>query len=1553
MKTSKYLFVIIFPLILLRFGTAQAQDNLAQEVYTIFQQNCLLCHGEHGSFTEDLIIDRAALIASGTIVPRNPNASEFLKRLIEDTPEKPRMPWGQPALSDDAIQTIRLWIQAGAPDWEVQYDVNFITTDAMLDTIQAHLEGLSAFDRPSARYFTLTHLYNAGESPEALDAYKIALSKLVNSLSWGFDVINPQPIDLQETIFYIDLRHYEWDVRNEAWTQIEREYPYSIDFDPETQAGLHEKLTHLRTEMACEVPFVHVDWFLANASLPPLYHDILDLPETDRELEQQLEVNVTRNIDSAPGVRVWRAGFNDSGVSNNNRVVERHTSRYGAYWKSYDFAGSVGQQNIFTHPLTFRADGGEVVFNLPNGLQAYYISDASGNRIDEAPTNIVSNPAASNPAVRNGLSCIGCHTEGMKTFEDEVRAVVEKAPDGPVKDQGLRLYVEQSVMDDLVEEDTERYRAALEKTGGVFGGIEPVHRFHEEFQGPVDALHAAAAVGLETETFLQEILDKQRLRSLGLAGLLEGGDVNRDAWTSNFAQVISALNAPGDTTTRPVEPVTDLRPGDLVSIPDPNLRTVIEQLLGKAPNALITAADMARLTRIDADDAGISNLTGLEAVTELERIEFRRNSISDLSPLRGLTQLNNIKLRGNRITDVSPLAGLINVDWLGLEENEITDLSPLKGLIKLNGIGISGNPVSDVSPLAGLISLERIDAWRTPISDFSPLARLPRLSWIEFGNDRSIAVLPSLKGLKNLRRLEINDCNISDISGLAELTRLQRLELINNQMSDISPLENLKSLEHLNLDANIISDVSPLANLTRLKVLYLENNQISDVSPLAGLTNLERLDLRNNAISDFSPLDGLSEKTIIRSQGNPSAVLQGGAKIVGPWLWVVLPGEGFHNGRDLLAQASGGKMTELSVATDGATEGEPVGSNVWTSHKIDPNGANTRKLVRALGVDDSHQHRVMYGSIILRSDTEQQTTMFAGSDNDHKVWLNGKLVNEKLDGNWATDYQQSFPVRLKQGKNVLLVAVFDYEGGWGGAAHFGFAPDTEYTILPPGSRFSFSTAATQVKVGDRFTIQLSTENISDLAGWQGDITFDPAVLKVNNVSEGSFLKQGGGRTHFLKGTIDNTTGRIDGVGSARISEGGVSGKGTLLSVTFTAIANGESRLSLRKFQAGSSLGETISSRPPDIIITVGDPSVSDVSDDLFSLSTDADPIRMGDTFTLRLNANDVTDLAGWQTDISFDPALLEAVEVSEGDFLKAKSGDTFFLQGFIDNTAGKITGISTAKLKGSGSGTGTLLLVTFKAKAAGETRVTLSNFYAGSSSGEAIPSDAPEIVIIVEDREYPAWDVNQDGQVNVLDLILVAQYLGEDAASNPQVDVNGDGIINILDLIIVAQYFGESTEAAAPFYVAAIDSLELDPAMIRTWIAQAEAENDGSLVFRQGIANLQRLLALLLPKKTALLANYPNPFNPETWIPYHLAEPADVRVRIYAADGVLVRTLALGHQVAGIYENRTRAAYWDGKNEVGEPVASGVYFYTLSTESTRDSVTAGDFMTTRKMLIRK
>ncbi len=1368
--------LFIAPVCLLMFivgyQSADAQENLAQQAYAIFQQNCLNCHGASGPYKEELLIERTALIDTKVVIPGDPENSEFYKRLLGPTENGPQMPLNLSSLSPEAVETIARWITAGAPDWDVRHDINFITTNAMLDTILTHLESLDPFDRPSARYFTMTHLYNAGESPETLSDYRIALSKLINSLSWKFEITNPTPIDTAQTIFHIDLRRYEWNIRTDVWPQIEQAYSYKIAFDPEIQAGLFEKLIQLQTETGSIVPFVHVDWFLATASLPPLYHDILGLPQTDHVLEAQLEVNVASNIRNAPGIDVWRAGFNNSGVSSNNRVVERHTSRYGAYWKSYDFAGSVGSQNIFTHPLDFTHDGGEIVFNLPNGLQAYLLVDANGNRLNDAPINIVSNPAASDPTVKNGLSCIGCHTQGMKKFKDSVRAAIEQDQNPPYnKEQALRLYPEQSVLDDLVQKDTIRFLQALEKIGGPFEDDtpkqrffkklenEPIQRFHELFQAPLDASHAAAAVGLETAEFLTQIREKQSLKNLGLQTLTdENGTVKRDAWTSNFDDVISAFNTP-DSVLPPVVQRPGLIPGESVNISDTNLRAAIAEALGKSPNAPITVEEMATLEAVIANDKGIRDLTGLEHATNAYWFTFERNQISDLSPLAGLENITGLALAYNQISDLSPLSGLTNIEHLSIHHNpEISDLSPIASFTKLQGLWVVGSTkISDISALAGLINLKHFTMWGSPISDLSPLT-----------------------GLKDLEILDICGSKASDISVLAKLTGLKELYLVSNGISDVSPL-------------------SGLTNLTRLS---LNENHISDVSPLAGLTNLKWLGLHHNSISDFSPLEGLSEATTISRAFNPG-VPTGGPNIEGPWLWVTVPGKRLDSNTDLLAEASADTITEQEVATNGVVQGKSVGNNLWTQGKIAPSSeTNIVDMLDEIGskTNRDNNNHIIYGSIILDSPREQDTNMFFGWGDRGKIWLNGELMYQSLIWRRAWNYHDFFRVTLKQGRNVLLVVIDDAEEGYGWSGFFGFEEGTEYTV---------STVSTKASVGYVFS--------------------EPVI-------------------------------------------------------------------------------------------------------------------HVGDTFTLDLGAESVSDLAGWQFDIAFDPAVLEAVEVKEGDFLKTGGGATFFQRGTIDNRSGKIKGLSSASLSKDGaSGTGTLLSVTLAAKTAGQTQLRLENFQLADITGVSIAAGPHEVVITVE-GQLTTGDVNRDGQVSILDLVLVARQLGETVPTNSDVDLNSDGIINILDLIIVAQHMGESTAAAAPSAIAIGDVEELNPAMIQAWIARAEIEDDGSLAFQQGIAKLRQLLASLIPEETALLANYPNPFNPETWIPYQLSESADVTLRIYAVNGNLVRMLALGQMPVGVYQSRSRAAYWDGRNAVGEPVASGVYFYTL---------TANDFTATRKMLIRK
>ena len=219
---QRYCIIFISLLIfIIGFQTVHAQQQIALDTYAIFQQSCLICHGPDGAYKESLLMEHNALIEKGSVVPGNPDVSELYKRLIITETAK-RMPLGQPQLPPQSINTIRNWILAGAPDWATvaTTEGNFISPGEILNTIETHLMSLAPFDRAFARYFTMTHLYNAGESTQILQEYRKGLYKLVNSLSWGVEVTNPHPIDPQETILYIDLRHYEWDV-NDGWTRIE------------------------------------------------------------------------------------------------------------------------------------------------------------------------------------------------------------------------------------------------------------------------------------------------------------------------------------------------------------------------------------------------------------------------------------------------------------------------------------------------------------------------------------------------------------------------------------------------------------------------------------------------------------------------------------------------------------------------------------------------------------------------------------------------------------------------------------------------------------------------------------------------------------------------------------------------------------------------------------------------------------------------------------------------------------------------------------------------------------------------------------------------------------------------------------------------------------------------------------------------------------------------------------------------------------------------------------------------------------------------------------
>ena len=338
-------------------------------------------------------------------------------------------------------------------------------------------------------------------------------------------------------------------------------------------------------------------------------------------------------------------------------------------------------------------------------------------------------------------------------------------------------------------------------------------------------------------------------------------------------------------------------------IPDRNLADAVRDALKIPRYEPITRNDMLRLTHLDAGHSGIRSLTGLEHAANLTSLSLRGNPISKLSlsgltsltsldlgsgnalsklSLSGLTSLTRLHLWGNGLSEVSlsnlPSLTSLNLWGNGLSEVSLSNLPSLtslnlsdnglsevslSNLPSLTSLNLSDNGLSEVS-LSGLTSLTSLSLRGNPISKLS-LSGLTSLTSLNLSDNGLSEV--SLSGLTSLTSLDLSDNGLSEVS-LSGLTSLTRLYLSDNAISDVSPLSGLTNLTYLGLSDNAISDVSPLSGLTNLTFLRLWGNAISDVSPLSGLTNLTRLYLSGNAISDVSPLSGLTNLTSLSLGGN-------------------------------------------------------------------------------------------------------------------------------------------------------------------------------------------------------------------------------------------------------------------------------------------------------------------------------------------------------------------------------------------------------------------------------------------------------------------------------------------------------------------------------------------------------------------------------------------------------------------------------------------------------------------------------------------------------------
>lgn len=562
--------------------------SLTDKVHWILDQRCSQCHA--GDYEPELhgTINLATFFsekdASGKILL----SDALVERTLRSHEADGRMPKSKgnpgekgyrPPLGAVEQETLRKWADSGRPK-EVKRD--FISNNDVIKAIYTDLQSASEAEQGFFRYLTLSTLYNQSDEegnalvPD-LDPHRAAISKLMNSLSMNARITRPTAIDEAKTIYRVDLRDYEWTAAD--WENVISYYPYGITGIDRQKEQLIERFT------GSKMAYLRADWFTFAAAQPPLYDQIMDKllgfevtgPDDDvlGKLEHALGVDRFTNLQEG---RAIRAGFQYSGVSGANRLIERHElgSHRGAYWISYDFTPQSARraQDLTLAPLgpldahltdkhdhMFEHDGGEMVYNLPNGLQGYMLTTNKGKRLDRAPIEIVQDDNRQDKVIINGISCMTCHQQGMRPpvrvpdlskrtlemMEDEIRPLVEAAGTLDFREKKLleKLYPDPAVLQAAIKTDFERFtKADAEATMGMAGATEPIWGLYNEFRSPVTARMLAAEFGMEFDELLLQLgreSDQSETLSVISSSMERGLSMRRENLLREYIAVVYAL----------------------------------------------------------------------------------------------------------------------------------------------------------------------------------------------------------------------------------------------------------------------------------------------------------------------------------------------------------------------------------------------------------------------------------------------------------------------------------------------------------------------------------------------------------------------------------------------------------------------------------------------------------------------------------------------------------------------------------------------------------------------------------------------------------------------------------------------------------------------------------------------------------------------------------------------------------------------------------------------------------------------------------------------------
>ncbi len=478
-------------------------DVRAAKAYAVFDGHCARCHqtgrlkipAAARPFANILALDYVAREAT-LVTPGVPDASPLYTIMLRNhaTVDLDVAP------TAEAIQAVRDWILDLAQPTQTCTARRTITQGQVDQAVLAGLASIAEEKRKDIRFITLTHLANNCVDSDALAGYRQAITKVINTLSWGPEPIRLEVIDSEGTVLKLDLGELGW--VGAHWDKLIQAQPYATL----ASARLSEIV---RRQTGTPMPALRGDWFAHAAMTTPLYPRLLGLPGRLANLQRILNVDIDANIKSG---RARRAGLAVSTVTRANRLVERHPTRTGSLWLTYDFATSEGRQKLASNPLgptasntvkvPFKHDGVKAMFTLPNGFFAYSLNDARGDRVDFSPEAVERDEMAMAGPVGNGQSCMGCHRVGPIAVKDSMRGAIETDPAASreLKDMVLQLYAPEAELDTLVFEDQERYAAAQRKAGIdpnlLIDGLEPVAALGREYAKDVGLARLAAEAGL-------------------------------------------------------------------------------------------------------------------------------------------------------------------------------------------------------------------------------------------------------------------------------------------------------------------------------------------------------------------------------------------------------------------------------------------------------------------------------------------------------------------------------------------------------------------------------------------------------------------------------------------------------------------------------------------------------------------------------------------------------------------------------------------------------------------------------------------------------------------------------------------------------------------------------------------------------------------------------------------------------------------------------------------------------------------------------------------------